>query len=51
MSTFSIDEIKMVEKAGNKVAQAIWMAKYSTSDGPIPNEGDTEKVRAHVKDK
>ena len=51
MSTFSIDEIKAIDAAGNKVGQAVWMAKYNPSDGPIPNEGDTEKIRAHVKDK
>ena len=51
MSTFSIDEIKAIDAAGNKVGQATWMAKYNPSDGPIPNEGDTDKIRAHVKDK
>ena len=34
MSTFSIDEIKAVDAAGNKVGQAIWMAKYNPSDVP-----------------
>ena len=51
MSTFSIDEIKAVDAGGNKAAQAVWMAKWSASDGSIPNEGDVDKVRKFIKDK
>ena len=51
MSTFSVEEIKKVDAGGNKRAQAVWMARYNPSDGPIPTEGEVEKIRKFLKDK
>ena len=51
MSTFSVEEIKKVDAGGNKRGQAVWMARYNPSDGPIPTEGDVEKIRKFLKDK
>ena len=51
MSTFTTDEIKLVDKGGNAVAKASWMARYTPQDGAIPAEGDAEKIRAFLKQK
>jgi len=47
----SVEEIKKVDAGGNKRGQAVWMARYNPSDGPIPTEGDVEKIRKFLKDK
>tara|TARA_B100000795_G_scaffold48330_1_gene31749 strand:+ start:831 stop:971 length:141 start_codon:yes stop_codon:yes gene_type:complete len=46
-----VEEIKKVDAGGNKRGQAVWMARYNPSDGPIPTEGDVEKIRKFLKDK
>ena len=51
MSTFTTDEIKALDKAGNAVAKAVWMGKHGPSDGPLPDEGQIDKVRAFIKQK
>ena len=51
MSTFTVDEIKAIDKSGNSAAQATWMAKYSASDTAIPPESDVEKIRQFIKQK
>ena len=35
MSTFTLDEIKAIDKGGNAVAKGTWMAKHSTSEPAI----------------
>eukprot|EP00308_Calcidiscus_leptoporus_P026743 CAMPEP_0119376148 /NCGR_PEP_ID=MMETSP1334-20130426/39181_1 /TAXON_ID=127549 /ORGANISM="Calcidiscus leptoporus, Strain RCC1130" /LENGTH=133 /DNA_ID=CAMNT_0007394651 /DNA_START=65 /DNA_END=463 /DNA_ORIENTATION=+ len=51
MSTFSTDEIKALEKGGNSVGKATWMARWNATDGTPPAEGEVEKLRKHIKDK
>ena len=51
MSTFTTDEIKLVDKGGNAIAKATWMARYTPGDGAIPAEGDADKIRAFLKQK
>ncbi len=52
MSTFSTDEIKAIDKAGNAVARTTWMARWvEGQDMPIPPEGDESKIRSFVKAK
>lgn len=49
MSTFSPEEIKALDKAGNAVAKSIWMATWNPSDMPIPPEDDIAKIREFIK--
>lgn len=49
MSTFTTDEIKAIDKAGNAVGNASWMARYNPSENQIPPESDIEKIRAFMK--
>ena len=49
MSTFTTEEIKAIDKGGNALAKAQWMARYSANDQPIPSEGEADKIRAHLK--
>jgi hypothetical protein len=51
MSTFTIDEIKAIDKGGNETARRTWMAKFSSSEGSLHPEGDAEKIRNHLKAK
>ena len=48
MSTFTTDEIKALDKAGNAAAKATWMASYNPSDMAIPNEDDHAKIREFI---
>ena len=49
MSTFTTDEIKLLDKGGNTAANAIWMATYNPSDIAKPTEDDGAKIREFLK--
>ena len=49
MSTFTTDEIKAIDKAGNAVGNAMWMGRYQQSENMIPPESDADKIRAFMK--
>jgi len=50
MATFSPEEIKRVQdNNGNEYARKVWLAKWSTSDFPVPEAGDRNRIKEFIK--
>ncbi|KYQ88155.1 Arf GTPase activating protein [Tieghemostelium lacteum] len=48
MGTFKPEEVQKLKSGGNKVAKAYWLAKWTPSDFPEPEEGDHSKIRQFI---
>jgi len=50
MATFTPEEIKRLqESGGNECARKIYLAKWSSSEFPIPEAGDKSRIREFIK--
>ena len=50
-STFSIEEATSLSSRGNAAFNAIYLAKHSARDGPIPDGNDMNKLKDFIKSK
>lgn len=49
MAKFENAEIEALKVGGNEVAKRIWMARWTPSDFPIPDDSDPAKLREFLR--
>ena len=51
MSKFTLDQVKALDKGGNKVGRKLWLAKWNPKDFPEPESSDKSQIREFIKRK
>ena len=51
MSKFTMEQVKELDKGGNKVARKVYMAKWNPSDFPEPESNNKAQIREFIKKK